>query len=61
MTEAWIQLSCPDCEEHWEANPSDLPSPGREFQCPHCGASSPISEFMRAQRDLEVLQEFHST
>lgn len=60
MPEAWIQLHCPACEKHWEANPVDLPSPTDEFHCPHCGARQPVREFMRAERDLDVLEEFHS-
>lgn len=60
MSEAWIQLRCPACEEHWEENPVDLPSPDEEFQCRHCGARNPVSAFMRAKRDLEILEEFHS-
>ncbi|MDG5777093.1 hypothetical protein VB773_21130 [Haloarculaceae archaeon H-GB2-1] len=59
MTEAWIQLQCPQCGETWEANPSKLPTPGAEFRCRHCGATRPTSEFMRATRDLEVLEAFH--
>ncbi len=60
MPEAWIQLRCPECEEHWEENPADLPTPEKEFQCRHCNARHPVSEFMRAKRDLEILQEFHT-
>lgn len=60
MPEAWIQISCPNCEDYWEENPTDLPSPEETFQCPKCGATQPVSEFMRAKRDLEVLQEFHT-
>lgn len=60
MPEAWIQLHCPACEKHWEANPADVPAPTEKFQCPHCGAQRPIREFMRAERDLDVLKEFHS-
>ena len=60
MHEAWIQLRCPECEVSWEANPADVPSPGREFQCRHCSTRRPVSEFMRTQRDLEILEEFHA-
>jgi DNA-directed RNA polymerase subunit RPC12/RpoP len=59
MSEAWIQLHCPVCAEQWDANPVTLPSPDEEFQCQHCGARRSLSEFMRAERDLEVLEEFH--
>ncbi len=27
MQEAWLQLRCPVCDKHWEATPTDLPSP----------------------------------
>lgn len=59
MPEAWVQLRCPACGESWEANPSDLPAPGEEFACDHCDARRPTAEFMRTQRDLEILEEFH--
>jgi DNA-directed RNA polymerase subunit RPC12/RpoP len=60
MSEPWIQLHCPDCTEQWEENPVNLPAPDEEFQCPHCGARHPVSEFTRANRDFEILEEFHS-
>lgn len=60
MPEAIIQIRCPECENHWEENPVDLPPPGEEFRCSHCGARRSTSEFMRAKRDLEILEEFHS-
>ncbi|MFA9518693.1 hypothetical protein ACERIT_16060 [Halopenitus sp. H-Gu1] len=60
MPEAWIDIRCPECEEHWEADPVTLPAPDEEFQCPQCDARRSVSEFMRAKRDLEVLKEFHS-
>ncbi|WP_449271466.1 DUF7836 family putative zinc-binding protein [Halobacterium bonnevillei] len=60
MSEPWIQRHCPDCADQWAANPVTLPSPDEEFQCPHCGARRPVSEFVRAKRDLEVHGEFHS-
>lgn len=59
MPEAWIQLLCPECGEGWEENPSDLPAPGERYECPHCGARAPVSEFMRTERDLDILEEFH--
>lgn len=58
MSEAWIQLQCPNCEERWEANPSDLPEPSTSRTCEHCGASRPTAEFMKTKRDLEILEEF---
>ena len=60
MTEAWIQLTCPDCSEHWEANPADLPAPGDPFDCPACGERRSVSEFTRTGRDLEILEQFQA-
>jgi uncharacterized protein YecT (DUF1311 family) len=59
MQEAWIQLRCPDCEDQWEANPSDLPAPQERLTCDGCGESRRISELTKTARDLEVLEEFH--
>ena len=59
MREAWIRLECPECTETWEANPADLPAPGRSFTCKHCGATRSISEFPRTQRGFEILESFH--
>lgn len=59
MTEAWVQLTCPDCQKQWESNPSDLPAPGEAFECDHCGARRSVSEFMRTQRDFTILEQFH--
>jgi len=60
MTDAWIQLQCPNCGETWEANPGDLPAPDRDFNCNHCGRTRPLSEFAQTARDLDVLEEFHA-
>jgi hypothetical protein len=60
MTEARVQLQCPACEETWEANPADLPAPGRAFVCRHCGDERPTPEFMRTGRSLETLESFHA-
>jgi predicted RNA-binding Zn-ribbon protein involved in translation (DUF1610 family) len=59
MTEAWVQLRCPECGETWEANPAELPAPGERFACGHCGDERPIAEFMRTGRSLEILESFH--
>ena len=59
MPEAWIQLRCPECEEQWEANPTELPAPQREFTCNHCETARPTAEFMKTMRDLEILESFH--
>lgn len=58
MVEAWIQLRCPSCDRRWESSPTDLPSPQAAFECDGCGASRPTAEFMRDQRDLEILKQF---
>lgn len=60
MPPAWIQLRCPNCEEGWEEDPTDLPAPDTEYQCQHCWARHPTSGFMRSTRDLEILTEFHA-
>lgn len=59
MTEAWIQLSCPNCDKDWEESPSAIPGPSEEFPCPDCGKRRPVSEFARTQRDFEIVEEFH--
>lgn len=59
MQEAWITLECPDCSETWEADPSDLPAPGKPFTCRHCGQTSSVSEFPKTQRGFEVLAAAH--
>lgn len=59
MREGWIQLECVDCEEQWDANPADLPSPGNEYSCDHCDSERPITEFMKTQRGFDILKEFH--
>lgn len=59
MSEAWIQLLCPECERMWESSPGDLPAPGERFACERCGATRSVSEFARTQRDLDILESFH--
>lgn len=59
MTETWIQLHCPSCGETWEEGPNDLPAPGGDFTCNHCGAERATAEFMRTERNLEMWQSFH--
>ncbi|QIO22933.1 hypothetical protein [Haloarcula sp. JP-L23] len=58
MQEAWVQLQCPDCEENWEANVTDLSSPDTTFACKDCGHERRLAEFMKTARDLEVLEQF---
>lgn len=55
MVPAYVQLVCPVCGEHWEENPSDLPTPSTEFRCGHCEATRRLSEFARTKRDLEIM------
>lgn len=59
MREGWIPLECADCGEQWENNPADLPSPGNEFECDHCDARRPVSEFVATTEGLNVLKDFH--
>jgi len=61
MHEAWIELQCPNCEELWEANPTELPPPTEPFGCPHCHTSRKTAEFMKTTRDLEILETFHES
>lgn len=56
MREASVTLECPNCAETWDANAVDLPSPGEEFTCNHCGATRSISEFTKTQRGYEILE-----
>jgi len=60
MNPAWIDLTCPDCDEDWEAELADLPPADEDFTCPHCASSRPTGEFTRTTRDFEILQEFHA-
>jgi len=58
MNEAFVQLSCPECLKDWEEKPMDLPAPDAEFTCPDCGDERRLAEFMRTDRDLELLKDF---
>ena len=60
MNEAFVQLSCPECTKDWEAKPMELPARDEPFACPDCEEQRPTAEFMRTDRDLEVLKEFES-
>jgi len=55
-----VQLLCPDCEKDWEKSPTDLPAPDTEFSCPDCGTERRTAEFMRTDRDLEVLKDMQT-
>lgn len=56
MSEALVQLVCPECLKDWEADPTDLSSPDASVRCPDCGEGRRLSEFMWTDRDLEVLR-----
>lgn len=59
MVEAFIRLLCPECSKDWEENPSDLPDHRENFTCPNCHTTRRLAEFMRTERDLETLKQFH--
>ena len=58
MVEAWITLRCPACGQSWESSPTALPAPSTDFECDHCGEARTTSQFMKDQRDLEILKQF---
>lgn len=58
MEEAFVQLLCPECSKNWQNAPSDLPDVRQNFSCPTCHATRRLSEFMRTERDLEIVQQF---
>lgn len=58
MVEAFVRLVCPECEKDWEANPSDLPGVRENFSCRSCHATRRLTEFMRTERDLEIVEQF---
>ncbi|MFB6255300.1 MAG: hypothetical protein ABEH58_00995 [Haloplanus sp.] len=58
MDEAYVRLLCPECNKNWEATPSDLPDHTRSYDCPTCHASRRLAEFMRTERDLELVKQF---
>jgi transposase len=58
MTEAWIQLLCPECGKNWEDNPAELSAPSRQHTCRNCGLTRYTSEFTKTKRDLEILESF---
>lgn len=57
MQEAFVELTCPNCEKLWEEDANDMPDPKESFVCSNCGAERRTSEFARTERDLEVLRE----
>jgi len=58
MVEAFVRLHCPECSKEWESNPSDLPASDENHSCPDCHATRRLAQFMRTDRDLEVVQQF---
>ncbi|SDF17098.1 DUF7836 family putative zinc-binding protein [Halorientalis regularis] len=60
MNEAFVQLLCPACEKDWEDGPTDLPAADDGFTCPDCGTERRTAEFMRTDRDLELLKEMQT-
>lgn len=56
MEEAYVRLLCPSCTKEWESTPGDLPDPDESFTCPDCQERRRLAEFMRTERDLELLQ-----
>jgi hypothetical protein len=59
MVEAFVRLLCPECGKEWESTPTDLPEPRKNFSCPNCHETRRLTEFMRTERDLEIVREFH--
>ena len=58
MVEAFVTLRCPECQKEWESNPSDLPETRDNFSCPSCHATRRLTQFMRTERDLEIVRQF---
>lgn len=58
MVEAFVRLLCPECGKDWEDAPTDLPGPRKNFSCPACHATRRLAEFMRTERDLEMVKQF---
>jgi predicted RNA-binding Zn-ribbon protein involved in translation (DUF1610 family) len=58
MVEAFVRLLCPECGKEWESTPTDLPETRRNFSCPNCHATRRLTEFMRTERDLEIVRQF---
>jgi tRNA(Ile2) C34 agmatinyltransferase TiaS len=58
MVEAFVRLLCPECGKEWESSPTDLPETRRNFSCSNCHATRRLTEFMRTERDLEIVRQF---
>ena len=59
MPEAFVRLLCPECGKEWQDSPSDLHGVRKNFSCPSCHATRRLAEFMRTERDMEMVQQFH--
>jgi len=57
MEEAYVRLLCPSCAKGWESNPSELPHHDATFECPDCGETRMLAEFMRTDHDLQTLKQ----
>ncbi|AXG07922.1 hypothetical protein DU500_16630 [Haloplanus rubicundus] len=58
MVEAFVRLLCPECGKDWEDGPTELPGHRKNFSCPTCHATRRLAEFMRTERDLELVKQF---
>lgn len=58
MVEAFVRLVCPECGKEWESNPTKLPETKQNFSCPNCHTTRRLTEFMRTERDLEIVRQF---
>ncbi|EJN61033.1 hypothetical protein SAMN04487950_4029 [Halogranum rubrum] len=58
MVEAFVRLLCPECTKEWESTPTNLPETRQNFSCPNCHATRRLTEFMRTERDLEIVRQF---
>jgi len=58
MVEAFVRLLCPECGKDWQTAPTDLPDHRQNFSCPACHATRRLAEFMRTERDLEMVKQF---
>ncbi|WP_255149737.1 hypothetical protein [Halorarius halobius] len=57
MQEAFVELTCPNCDKLWEEDANYMPDPDESFVCPDCSTERSASVFARTERDLEVLQQ----
>ncbi|XGI83587.1 MJ0042-type zinc finger domain-containing protein [Halorutilales archaeon Cl-col2-1] len=57
MQETWVNVECNSCGETWEVKVSELPVDNGTFRCKECGNESPVKEFLKTEKDLEVYDE----